>query len=161
MSHCSKTCQILKCVFIHECIHIELLTDSVNKVHFRGSMYSKKELTGRFFFFSNTGLQGPGRVSPGGSSSPAPPPLAFLFGVSRLTSEFVQYHQKASVKIQLLEGKIQIIPWQGMLFFNQHCFTKVIDTYYRLWWKRGKQLSVNTIGKKHTHFGNRKHTTLP
>ena len=65
-----------KCVFM--CTHIKLymLTDSVNKVHFQGSMYSKKELAGRLIF-QNTGSQGPGRISPGGSSRAAS--LTFLF----------------------------------------------------------------------------------
>ena len=35
-------------IYIH--IKLYMLTDSVNKVHFRGSMYSKKELAGRLLF---------------------------------------------------------------------------------------------------------------
>ena len=54
---------------------------------------------------------------------------------------------RLSVKYSILEGKIQIIPWQGVFFFNQHCFTKVIDTFCRDE-KHGKQLSTNTIGQK-------------
>jgi hypothetical protein len=41
----------------------------------------------------------------------------------------MQYHKKASVKIQHFEREIQIIPWQGVSFFYPYCFTKVIDTY--------------------------------
>ena len=65
-----------KCVFISIHINLKLLTDSVNKVHFWGSMYSTKELAGRSFFY-NTGSQSPGHVSPGGSLRAAP--STFLF----------------------------------------------------------------------------------
>ena len=45
-----KNLNMSKCVFICICIHVKLLTDSVNKVHFRGSMYGKEELAGRSLF---------------------------------------------------------------------------------------------------------------
>jgi hypothetical protein len=45
------TCHIVQ-KYVKMCVykkHIKLLTDSVNKVHIRGSMYSTKELAGRSF----------------------------------------------------------------------------------------------------------------
>jgi hypothetical protein len=69
------------------------------------------------------------------------------FGISRLTSEFMQYHQKASVKIQHIGRENSNHTLARCVFCYQHCFTKVIDTYCRDE-KHGKQLSINTIGKK-------------
>ena len=43
----------------------------VNLLRFWGSTHSKNKLAGRSFF-QNLGSQGPGRVSPGGSSRAAP-----------------------------------------------------------------------------------------
>ena len=73
----------------------------------------------------------------------------FVFGFSRLTSEFVQYPrpqlQKASVKIQHF-GRENSNHTLARCFFYQHCFTKVIDTYCHDE-KHRKQLSINAIGK--------------
>ena len=61
----------------------------------------------------------------------------------------MQYHQKASVKIQHLnfgrENSNHTLA--RCVFFYQHCFTKVKDTYC-CDEKHGKQLYINTIGKK-------------
>ena len=43
----------------------------VNSFHFWGIAHSKKKFAGRSFF-QNTGSQGPGRVSPGGSFEAVP-----------------------------------------------------------------------------------------
>ena len=50
----------------------------VTLLHFWGTTRSKKRLAGRSFF-QNSGSQGPGRVSPGGSSRAAPSSRFFMF----------------------------------------------------------------------------------
>ena len=66
-----KTCQNVCLYQTHEKAGVTLL-------HFWGSTCSKKRLAGRSFF-QNSGSQGPGRVSPGGSSRAAPSSRFFMF----------------------------------------------------------------------------------
>ena len=53
------------------CVYARHVKASVNLLCFWGSTHSKNKLAGRSFF-QNLGSQGPGRVSPGGSSRAAP-----------------------------------------------------------------------------------------
>ena len=97
-----------------------------------GSIYSETKLAGSSFF-QNTGVAGSGAYNPWRElegSALDRSPLLFC-GVSRLISEFMQqyYHQKASVKIQHLEGKIQIIPWQGVCFVFTNTVSQKSQTH--------------------------------
>ena len=133
------------------CKHIKLWTDSVNKVHFRGSMYSKKELAERSFFY-NTGSQGAGHVSSGGSSSSRATPSAFLFWRFKAHKWVCAEPSKSQCKnTAFWKGKLKsYLGLARCVFLYQHCFTKVIDTCCRDE-IHGKQLSINIIGKeKHT-----------
>ena len=80
------------------------------------STCSKKRLAGRSFF-QNSGSQGPGRISPGGSI--ALEPFFHVFQLS-LNGVFIviklNYHIKASVKLIEFVRENQIIPWQGVFF---------------------------------------------
>ena len=67
----SKTCR-------NVCLYQTYQKAGVTLLHFWGSMCSKKRLAGRSFF-QNSGLQGPGRVSPGGSWRAAPSSRFFVF----------------------------------------------------------------------------------
>ena len=62
--------------FLKTCLNVFLYKTykkaGVNSLHFWGITHSKNKLAGRSFF-QNLGSQGPGRVSPGGSSRAAPP----------------------------------------------------------------------------------------
>ena len=53
------------------CLDKTYLKAGVNSLSFWGITHSKNKFAGRSFF-QNTGLQGPGRVSPGGSLRAAP-----------------------------------------------------------------------------------------
>jgi hypothetical protein len=91
----------------------------------------QKELAGSSFFRTlalRDRARKPRRKLEGSALKPLP---STFCGVLRLTHQFIQNHQKASVKYRSLEGKIHLIPWQGVcaFFFYQHCFTKIIDTY--------------------------------
>ena len=66
-----KTCQ-------NVCLYQTYDKTDVTLLHFWGSTRSKKRLAGRSFF-QNSGSQGPGRVSPGGSSRAAPSSRFFMF----------------------------------------------------------------------------------
>ena len=59
-----KTCQ-------NVCLYKTYLKASVNSLHFWGITHSKNKLAGKSFF-QNIGLQGSGRISPGGSSRAVP-----------------------------------------------------------------------------------------
>ena len=59
-----------ECVFIY-IRHIKKAGTGVNSLHFWGLKHSKNKLAGRSSF-QNMGLQGPGHISPGGSSRTAP-----------------------------------------------------------------------------------------
>ena len=67
----SKTCQ--KCVFI-----LDVSKSRCNFITLLGKYVQQKRLAGRSFF-QNSGSQGPGRVSPGGSSRAAPSSRFFMF----------------------------------------------------------------------------------
>ena len=67
----SKTCQ-------NVCLYQTYQKAGVTLLHFWGSTCSKKRLAGRSFF-QNSGSQGLGRVSPGGSSRAAPSSCFFMF----------------------------------------------------------------------------------
>ena len=82
------------------CIHIKLSADSANKVHFRGSMYSTKPLASTEVGFLEPWFAASGARKPQRELNLGQRPRHFFFGVSRLTSELVKYHQIDSVKIQ-------------------------------------------------------------
>ena len=67
----SKTCQ-------NVCLYETYEKAGVTLLHFWESTRSKKGSAGRSFF-QNSGSQGPGRVSPGGSSRAAPSSRFFMF----------------------------------------------------------------------------------
>ena len=80
-------------------------------------------------FFQNLGSQGPGRVSPGGSSRAAP---STFFGACSEASVGFNCVSKVLLKSQCKKYGI----WKGKsnhtlarcAFFYQHCFTKIIET---------------------------------
>ena len=69
--HFWKTCQ-------NVCLYQTYEKASVTLLHFWGSTCSKKRLAGRSCF-QNLGSQGPGHVTPGGSSRAAPSSRFFMF----------------------------------------------------------------------------------
>ena len=94
--HASLFKNISKCVFIKYILKRQCQLSTL-----WGSMYSKKELAGSSFV-ENPGVPGcearkPWQELKGSALDRCP--LLFC-GVSRLITEFMQYHQKASVKIQ-------------------------------------------------------------
>ena len=66
-----KTCQ-------NVCFYSRYEKAGVTLLHFWRTTHSKKRLAGRSFF-QNSGSQGPGRVSPGGSSRAVPSSRFFMF----------------------------------------------------------------------------------
>ena len=88
----------------------------------------QKKLAGRSFFsklgFAGSGARKPRREFKGSALEP------FFHVFLRLNGALiVNYHIKASVKLVTFDRENQIIPWQGVYFFYQHCFTKIIETY--------------------------------
>ena len=72
-----------KCAFI-----VKIIKAGVTFLHFCGVHAAKKRLAGRSFF-QNSGSQGPGRVSPGGSSRAAPALEPFFHVFLSLNGVFI------------------------------------------------------------------------
>ena len=130
-----------KCVFI-----VEILKSRCNFLRLWGSTCSKKRLTGRSFF-QNSGSQGPGRVSPSGSSRTVSALEPFFHVFLSLNGVFIvqlNYHIKASVKLIEFVKENQIIPWQlqGVYFFTNTVLQK--SQKHTVVMKN----RINTIGKK-------------
>ena len=89
-------------------------------------MHSKNKLAGTSFF-QNLDLQGPGRVSPGGSSRAAP---STLFAACSEASGGFNCVSKVLLKSQCkkyiwhLEAENQTTPWQGVHFFSNTVLQK-------------------------------------
>ena len=139
-----------KCVFT--CIHIKLLTDSVNKVHFGGKYIctAKKSWQGGHFFRTLVRRVW-GAYAPAGDQGQRPRHFILAFQGSQLSLCSTNGPSKGEWKnTAFWKGKFTSYLGKVRVFFYQHCFPKVIDTYCRHE-KHGKQLSINTIGnKRHT-----------
>ena len=104
-----KTCQ-------NVCLWKTCLKAIVNSLRFWGSTHSKNKLAGRSFF-QNLGSQGPGRVSPGGSSR--------LQGGFNCVSKVLLKSQCKNMAFGRGKSNHTLA---RCAFFYQHCFTNIIET---------------------------------
>ena len=79
--------------------------------------------------FSELGLAGSGARKPRREfeGSALEPFLHVVLRFNGVLNVLLNYHIKASVKLMTFDRKNQFIPWQGVYFFYQHCFTKIIE----------------------------------
>jgi len=129
-------------------------------------MYSKKSWQGAHFlehWLLGSGARKPRRKPEGSALKPLP---STFCGVLRLTNQFIQNHQKASVKsIAVWKGKF--ISYLGKVCvcvcFLPTLFHKNRRHLHCCDEKHGEQLNINLLRplEKHTHFGSKKHTTQP
>ena len=118
-----------KCVFI-----LEILKGRCNFTTLCNWEYMQQKKVGWEVIFSELGFAGsrarkPRRVFEGCSAfEPFFHVVLRLNGVLNVQLNYI-YQIKTSVKLMTFDRKNQIIPWQGVYFFDQHCFTKIIEAY--------------------------------
>jgi hypothetical protein len=139
MPHCSKRCQ-------NVCFKRQIL-EPVQLKYTLGEVCTTKKGWQGPHFFRTRGSQGPGRVSPGGSSRAAPSTATLIvFVVFQGLIELMQYHHIASVEITVFGSENSNHTLARCDFFYQLCFTKSQTTIVVI----KKNISTTPLVKKHT-----------
>ena len=130
----THTCLNFSKMFQNVCLYQTYISKSrCNFITLLGKYVQQKKV-GWEVIFSELGFAGSGARKPRQEFEDSTlEPFFHVFLrliISRALIMQLNYHIKASVKLMTFVRENQIIPWQGVYVFYQHCFTKSQEHIY-------------------------------